>query len=46
MIPNAFMAARRHMDGTALKEFVMRYTPAALALSLLAAVTASVSYGA
>src|SRR5690606_28250655 len=29
----------------ALKEFVMRLTPAALALSLLAAVTASVSYG-
>src|SRR6478735_5980756 len=46
MIANALMAERRHPDGTALKEFVMRYTPAALALSLLAAVTASVSYGA
>ncbi len=32
-------------DRPALKEFVMRFTPAALALSLLAAVTASVSYG-
>src|SRR5690606_187298 len=29
-----------------LKEFAMRFTPAILALSLLAAVTASVSYGA
>lgn len=46
MIPNTVMADRRQMDGTALKEFVMRYTPAALALSLLAAVTASASLGA
>src|SRR6187549_2740796 len=40
------MAETRHPDGTGLKELLMRYTPSALALSLLAAVTASVSYGA
>jgi tetratricopeptide (TPR) repeat protein len=40
------MAETRHPDGTGLKELLMRYTPAAMALSLLAAVTASVSYGA
>ena len=39
------MADRRHPDGTGLKELLMRYTPAALALSLLAAVTASVGHG-
>src|SRR6187431_663201 len=46
MIRIVFMADPRHTDGIALKEFVMRYTPAALALSLVAAVTASVGYGA
>jgi tetratricopeptide (TPR) repeat protein len=40
------MAARRHLDLSALKEFAMRYAPAAVALSLVAAVTASVGYGA
>ncbi len=46
MIASDFMAEGRHPDGTGLKELLMRYTPAALALSLLAAVTASVGYGA
>ena len=46
MIASAFMAEERQMKRPALKEFAMRYTPAALALSLLAAVTASVSLGA
>lgn len=46
MIPNRLMAERRQTPKPALKEFVMRYTPAALALSLLVAVTASVGYGA
>jgi tetratricopeptide (TPR) repeat protein len=40
------MVNRGAPNRSALKEFVMRYTPAALALSLLAAVTASVSFGA
>ena len=46
MIAHAFMAEERQINRSALKEFAMRYTPAALALSLLAAVTASVSFGA
>jgi len=40
------MTARRPLIRPALKELLMRYTPAAVALSLLAAVTASVGYGA
>jgi len=40
------MAEPRHPDGTGLKELLMRYTPAALALSLLVAVTASAGQGA
>lgn len=46
MVIGRFMieASRRHRS--ALKEFMMRYTPAALALCLLATVTASVGYGA
>lgn len=40
------MSERRTFDWSALEEFVMRYTPAALALSLLLAVTSSYSYGA
>jgi tetratricopeptide (TPR) repeat protein len=40
------MAEERQTDRSALKEFAMRYAPAAVALSLLVAVTASVSYGA
>jgi tetratricopeptide (TPR) repeat protein len=40
------MARPRHPPHSALKEIVMRYTPAAIALSLLAAVTSSVGYGA
>jgi tetratricopeptide (TPR) repeat protein len=40
------MAEERQTIRSALKEFAMRYTPAAVALSLLAALTASVSYGA
>ncbi|OJU59810.1 MAG: hypothetical protein BGO08_09450 [Altererythrobacter sp. 66-12] len=40
------MAEQRQTARFALKEFAMRYTPAALALSLLVAVTASVGYGA
>ena len=46
MLTGAFMAERRQFNRSALKEFAMRYTPAAVALSLLAAVTASVGYGA
>jgi tetratricopeptide (TPR) repeat protein len=40
------MAVSRELDRPALKELVMRFAPPALALSLLAAVTASVGYGA
>lgn len=40
------MGTRRSYDRSALKEFVMRYTPAAVALSLLLAVSSSYSYGA
>jgi Tfp pilus assembly protein PilF len=40
------MAEERQTIRSALKEFAMRYTPAAVALSLLVALTASVSYGA
>jgi tetratricopeptide (TPR) repeat protein len=40
------MAEQRQTVRFALKEFMMRYTPAAVALSLLVAVTASVGYGA
>jgi tetratricopeptide (TPR) repeat protein len=46
MIASAFMAEERQSRLSALKEFAMRYTPAAVALSMLAAVTASVGYGA
>lgn len=46
MVACEFMAEERQTKRHALKEFAMRYAPAALALSLLAAVTASVSYGA
>lgn len=46
MIASAFMAEESQTGMSALKEFAMRYTPAAVALSMLAAVTASVSYGA
>lgn len=46
MIADALMADQRQTVRSALKEFAMRYTSAAVALSLLAAVTASVSYGA
>lgn len=46
MLASAFMAEERQIGRSALKEFAMRYTPAAVALSMLAAVTASVSYGA
>ena len=46
MVAEAFMAARRQPNLTALQETVMRYLPAAFALSLLVAVTASVGYGA
>ena len=45
MIAGVLMAERQTIR-SALKEFAMRYTPAAVALSLLVAVTASVSYGA
>lgn len=38
--------AERSFDRSALWEFVMRYTPAALALSLALAITSSYSYGA
>jgi tetratricopeptide (TPR) repeat protein len=40
------MAELRTFDRPTLKELAMRFTPAVVALSLLAAVTASVSYGA
>jgi tetratricopeptide (TPR) repeat protein len=40
------MTARRSPHRPALKELLMRYLPAAAALSLLAAVTASVGFGA
>jgi Tfp pilus assembly protein PilF len=40
------MAVSRLTRRTALQEFVMRFTPAALALSLLVAVSASVGHGA
>jgi tetratricopeptide (TPR) repeat protein len=40
------MANRASRTYTALKEFMMRFTPAALALSLLAGVTASATFGA
>jgi len=40
------MGTSRSFDRSALKEFAMRYTPAALALSLLLAVSSSYSYGA
>jgi tetratricopeptide (TPR) repeat protein len=40
------MDERRHPGLPALKEFAMRFAPAALALSMLAAVTSSVGYGA
>jgi len=40
------MTDRREPSRPALKELLMRYYPAALALSLVAAVTASVGYGA
>jgi len=46
MLASAFMSTGRPLTLLALKEFAMRYTPAAVALSLLAAVTASVGYGA
>jgi cytochrome c-type biogenesis protein CcmH/NrfG len=46
MIATPFMAGPRHPPHSALKEIVMRYTPAAVALSLLVAVTSSVGYGA
>ena len=46
MIALPFMAKTSLPQWPALKEFVMRYTPAAIALSMLAAVTASVGYGA
>lgn len=46
MIADAFMTDGRQINRSALKEFAMRYTPAAVALSLLVAVTASVGYGA
>jgi tetratricopeptide (TPR) repeat protein len=46
MIASDLMADPRHLDGTGLKELLMRYTPAALALSLLVAVTASAGQGA
>jgi tetratricopeptide (TPR) repeat protein len=42
----AQMAERRSSRRSAIQESVMRFAPAAVALSLLAAVTASVSYGA
>lgn len=41
-----FMATGSHSSKPTLKEIVMRYFPAAAALSLLAAVSASVGYGA
>jgi Tfp pilus assembly protein PilF len=40
------MARPRHPPQRSLKEIVMRYTPAAIAVSLLAALTSSVGYGA
>lgn len=40
------MHERRTLTRSTLEEFLMRYTPAALALSLLLAVTSSYSYGA
>ncbi|MGC1269537.1 MAG: tetratricopeptide repeat protein [Croceibacterium sp.] len=40
------MTERRTLNRFALEEFVMRYAPAAFALSLLVAVTSSVSFGA
>ncbi|MEO0062887.1 MAG: hypothetical protein RLZZ08_1447 [Pseudomonadota bacterium] len=40
------MAERRTLNRSALEEFLMRYAPAAIALSLLVAVTSSVSLGA
>ncbi|MBO9518995.1 MAG: tetratricopeptide repeat protein [Porphyrobacter sp.] len=46
MLANTFMADGPSPRRPALKEFVMRYTPVAAALSLLVMVTASVSYGA
>jgi tetratricopeptide (TPR) repeat protein len=46
MLANALMTASRALFRPALKEFVMRYTPAAVALSLALAVTASVGYSA
>lgn len=39
------MTAGTPNEGSSLKEYVMRYFPAALALSLLAAVSASVGHG-
>src|SRR6476661_6398251 len=44
MVNPTFMPARRQSGRS--QELVMRYAPAAVALSLLAGVTASVSYGA
>lgn len=46
MIAFADMANPAFSNPAALKEFVMRFSPAAVALSLLAAVSASVGYGA
>ena len=46
MIASAQMTQERAPFRPALKEFVMRFTPVALALSLAVAVTSSVGYGA
>jgi len=46
MLATGVMAEERQMERSALKEFAMRYVPAAVALSLVAALTASVGYGA
>ena len=46
MIAFVRMVEERDPPRPALKEFVMRYTPAALALALAVAVTSSVGYGA
>ena len=46
MIAFVQMVEERDPPRPALKEFVMRYTPAALALALAVAVTSSVGYGA
>ncbi len=46
MIAERQMASKSLPDWPALKEFVMRFTPAAIALAMLAAVSSSAGFGA